>query len=115
MSSEGVMADIEKFQYKVRAGEGDKPVIEVDYQGRKKAFAPEEISAMVLSKMKEIAEDLDLDETLEFVRSQLTAFPPAREMDWAASHQADADHRCAPPAPCLGLCSHRVAVVAVGR
>ena len=57
------MADIEKFQYKVRAGEGDKPVIEVDYQGRKKAFAPEEISAMVLSKMKEIAEDF-LGETV---------------------------------------------------
>ena len=65
--------------------------------------------------LKEIAEGLDLDETLEFVRSQLTAFPPASEVDWAASHQADADHRCAPPAPCPGLCSHRVAVVAAGR
>ena len=56
--------------------------------------------------LKEIAEGLDLDETLEFVRSQLTAFPPASEVDWAASHQADADHRCGPPAPCPGLCSH---------
>ena len=51
--------------------------------------------------LKEIAEGLDLDETLEFVRSHLTAFPPASDVDWAASHQADADHRCAPPARAL--------------
>ena len=63
MSNPGVMSDIEKFQYKVKTGAGDKPVIEVDYQGRKKAFAPEEISAMVLGKMKEIAEEF-LGETV---------------------------------------------------
>jgi len=33
-----------------------KPYIEVDVKGQKKDFAPEEISAMVLQKMKEIAE-----------------------------------------------------------
>jgi len=36
--------------------DGDKPAIEVIVKGEKKVFAPEEISAMVLLKMKEIAE-----------------------------------------------------------
>ena len=34
----------------------NKPQIEVTVAGEQKAFAPEEISAMVLSKMKEVAE-----------------------------------------------------------
>jgi heat shock protein 5 len=34
----------------------DRPAIEVSIKGSKKQFTPEEISAMILSKMKEIAE-----------------------------------------------------------
>jgi L1 cell adhesion molecule like protein len=37
-------------------GPGDKPLIEVKYKGEMKRFAPEEISSMVLIKMKETAE-----------------------------------------------------------
>merc|ERR1719218_416890 len=34
----------------------EKPVIQVDYKGETKTFMPEEISSMVLTKMKETAE-----------------------------------------------------------
>jgi len=37
-------------------GPGDKPKIEVQYQGEKKSFHPEEVSSMILQKMKETAE-----------------------------------------------------------
>jgi len=36
--------------------DGDKPKIQVKYKNEKKLFAPEEISSMVLLKMKQIAE-----------------------------------------------------------
>lgn len=32
------------------------PYVEVDYLGERKTFSPQEISAMVLTKMKEISE-----------------------------------------------------------
>lgn len=44
------------WPFKVVRKDGDKPYIHVSYQGEGKDFAPEEISAMVLSKMKETAE-----------------------------------------------------------
>lgn len=50
-----VQRDMKRFPFKV-AGKNGKPVVEVDFNGEKQ-FAPEEISAMVLGKMKEIAED----------------------------------------------------------
>ena len=43
------------FTYKV-IGKSDKPNVEVQFQGETKVFSPEEISAMVLTKMKETAE-----------------------------------------------------------
>jgi len=36
--------------------DGDKPKIQIDYKGENKLFAPEEISSMILLKMKHIAE-----------------------------------------------------------
>jgi L1 cell adhesion molecule like protein len=56
MDDEKVIADVKHFPFTVITGEGSKPVIQVDYQGEKKQFSPEEISAMVLTRMKETAE-----------------------------------------------------------
>jgi L1 cell adhesion molecule like protein len=55
-SDSKVQQDIKDWSFKVVSGEGDKPTIEVDFKGDKKRFDPEEISSMVLVKMKEIAE-----------------------------------------------------------
>nr|XP_061806508.1 heat shock 70 kDa protein 1-like [Nerophis lumbriciformis] len=50
-----VQSDRKHWPFKVVADEG-KPKIQVQYKGEEKAFNPEEISSMVLVKMKETAE-----------------------------------------------------------
>ncbi|KAL7379494.1 hypothetical protein ABVT39_028324 [Epinephelus coioides] len=50
-----VQADMKHWPFKV-VGDGGKPKIQVEHKGENKAFYPEEISSMVLVKMKEIAE-----------------------------------------------------------
>lgn len=52
----GVAADIERLQYTVTKGEDLKPRIEVMSAGEKKNLAAEEVSAMVLTHCKELAE-----------------------------------------------------------
>ncbi|KAL8021336.1 Heat shock 70 kDa protein [Plasmopara halstedii] len=51
-----VKADIKHWPFKVTAGPGDKPQITVQFKGETKTFQPEEISSMVLIKMREVAE-----------------------------------------------------------
>jgi len=51
-----VQADMKHWPFKVIQKEGDKPFIQVFFQGSAKDFSPEEISAMVLLKMKQTAE-----------------------------------------------------------
>jgi heat shock protein 1/8 len=51
-----VQSDLKHWPFKVVAKEGDKPYLQVQYKGEVKDFAPEEISAMVLTKMLETAE-----------------------------------------------------------
>jgi len=51
-----VQTDAKLWPFKLVPGPGDKPMIEVVSQGETKKFHPEEISSMVLSKMKETAE-----------------------------------------------------------
>ncbi|KAF3794042.1 hypothetical protein EJ110_NYTH05594 [Nymphaea thermarum] len=55
-SDETVQSDIRLWPFKVIAGPGDRPLIVVEYQGEEKRFVAEEISSMVLTKMREIAE-----------------------------------------------------------
>jgi L1 cell adhesion molecule like protein len=55
-SDQVVKDEINNLSYTVKKGADDKPLIEVQYKGEVKDFSPEEISSMVLSKMKEIAE-----------------------------------------------------------
>ncbi|KAH9454452.1 hypothetical protein MJO28_007436 [Puccinia striiformis f. sp. tritici] len=50
-----VQSDMEHWPFKV-IPKGGKPVITVEYRGEQKEFTPEEISSMVLLKMKETAE-----------------------------------------------------------
>ncbi|KAG6626650.1 heat shock cognate 70 kDa protein 2-like [Carya illinoinensis] len=55
-SDSSVQADMKLWPFKVIRGPGDKPMIVVDYKGEEKQFAAEEISSMILTKMREIAE-----------------------------------------------------------
>ena len=55
-SEDSVQRDMKHFSFNV-VNEAGKPSIEVQYLGETKRFKPEEISAMVLTKMKQTAED----------------------------------------------------------
>ncbi|CAD6236011.1 unnamed protein product [Miscanthus lutarioriparius] len=55
-SDPSVQSDMKLWPFKVIPGPGDKPMIVVNYKGEEKQFAAEEISSMVLIKMREIAE-----------------------------------------------------------
>ncbi|THY30818.1 heat shock 70 kDa protein [Aureobasidium pullulans] len=50
-----VQADMKHFPFKVIDKAG-KPVVQVEFKGEEKTFTPEEISSMVLTKMRETAE-----------------------------------------------------------
>jgi len=54
-SDKSVQADKKLVPYKI-VSKDDKPYVEVLVEGKPRVFAPEEVSAMILSKMKEIAE-----------------------------------------------------------
>lgn len=56
ISDSTVQADMKHWPFKIVCRDGNKPVFEVDYKNEKKQFTPEEISSMVLLKMKETAE-----------------------------------------------------------
>ncbi|GJN08279.1 hypothetical protein PR202_ga26185 [Eleusine coracana subsp. coracana] len=55
-SDKSVQDDIKLWPFKVEAGRDDRPMVVVQYDGEERQFTPEEISSMVLAKMKETAE-----------------------------------------------------------
>ncbi len=50
-----IQDDMKHWPFKV-VNDCGKPKIQVEYKGENKKFTPEEISSMVLTKMKEIAD-----------------------------------------------------------
>ncbi|KXG39675.1 hypothetical protein SORBI_3001G419000 [Sorghum bicolor] len=55
-SDESVKEDANLWPFKVVAGNDERPMIVVQHEGKEKQFMPEEISSMVLVKMRETAE-----------------------------------------------------------
>ena len=55
-TDDSVQSDIKLWPFKVEAASDGKPMIVVQYKGEQKKFQAEQISSMVLVKMKEIAE-----------------------------------------------------------
>ncbi|CAL5044377.1 unnamed protein product [Urochloa decumbens] len=53
---ESVQGDIKLWPFKVVAGRDDRPTVVVQFEGKERQFAPEEISSIVLAKMRETAE-----------------------------------------------------------
>ena len=52
-----VQKDMKLWPFTVVQGKDDKPMIQVQFKGKTETFHPEQISSMVLQKMKQIAED----------------------------------------------------------
>ena len=57
LSDSTVQDDVAYWPFEVESGPGQKPLIRVNFNGESKKFLAEEISSMVLIKMKEIAEN----------------------------------------------------------
>ncbi len=55
-SDPGLQSDIKHWPFEVKSGPGGTPFIEVQYKGETKKFKAEEISSMIVAKMKDIAE-----------------------------------------------------------
>ena len=62
-----VQSDISHFPFTVIPDESGKPLIQATYKTELKTFQPEEISSMVLTKMKEIAESYIGEEVTDAV------------------------------------------------
>ena len=50
-----VQGDLKHFPFSVTAGENDKCLINIEFKGEQKQFHPEQVSAMILEEMVEIA------------------------------------------------------------
>ncbi len=55
-NDETIQKDIEHYTFDIVKGENNKPLIQVEYMDELKTFYPEQISAMILEKIKNLAE-----------------------------------------------------------
>ncbi|CAL4922015.1 unnamed protein product [Urochloa decumbens] len=55
-SDESIQEDMKLWPFGVVAGSDDRPMVVAQYEGMERQFKPEEISSMVLAKMRETAE-----------------------------------------------------------
>ena len=62
-----IQEDMSHWAFSVTSNADNKPHIEVDFKGERKSYLPEEISAMVLTKMKQTAEAYLGDEVRDAV------------------------------------------------
>lgn len=56
-SDDEVQEDLQSYPFKVTADKYDVPTIKVQYKGEERSLKPEQISALILEKMKTIAEE----------------------------------------------------------
>ena len=56
ITDDTVKSDMKHWPFKLKSDNDNKPLIEVKYKEEEKTFTPEEISSMILVKMKDIAE-----------------------------------------------------------
>lgn len=56
ISDETLQADVRRWPTKLVGGRADRPLVEITWRGEKKQFCAEEIVAMILTKLKEVAE-----------------------------------------------------------
>ena len=56
-SDSQVASDMKHWSFKVKPDSNDKPIICVTYKNEEKEMKPEEVSAMILAKMKQISEN----------------------------------------------------------
>lgn len=56
-SDASVQSDMKHWPFSVVSGPAEKPLCQVEYKGETKSFASEEISSMILTKMKSVAEN----------------------------------------------------------
>ncbi len=56
MTDKSVIEDIKTFPFKVISDKNNNPLVQVQYMKETRTFSPEEISAMIITEMKETAE-----------------------------------------------------------
>ena len=82
-SDQSVQADMKHWPFSVVSGPAEKPLCQVEYKGETKTFASEEISSMILTKMKSIAET-----TWERLSSAVITVPPTQRLAAPATKDA---------------------------